>query len=125
MLPTQAGMVGTLYQQYHTGLLPGSSSLPDLVEYNLFCSTHNNFVDITVSDNKATVLLTMDVSAQLLMVDDIDIPPTTGQNHPALSAGRYEMEVQIDLTQDLSGKEIPDFRVTDLRAKSIPLPSDL
>jgi hypothetical protein len=133
MVPTQTGLIGALYSQFQaSGKTRDNPDMPDLAELlgkGLQTHTLDHHYDMVVEGGKARVKLEMDtvikpasglqnVAGALGIDFDGAVADTEGRH---LGGGRYTIEIEVDLNQDMTGKDIPDFELVN--ASRVPLPA--
>lgn len=120
MMASQAGLEGSLSNQL---LLPGKAKdHPDfpgcmeMVRQGLLLEFPKHHYDISVENGTAHLRLEMDAMLKTQNIAGIPL-----SDHPiSLGGGRYTLEMTVDLNQDMTGKEIPDF--TLVNTSRVPLP---
>ena len=125
MLASEKGMAEVVRNLGIDGNMPGAPSAKDLYYSGLANRVHNYSSDIDFTSTGATIHLSLDLVTELAEHDYKQVPYIDWETQPALSAGRYEMDVEIDLNQDLGDKSCPDFTVTNIRSRQIPVTVEL
>ncbi|MCF0254303.1 MAG: hypothetical protein HUK26_08235 [Duodenibacillus sp.] len=89
-----------------------------LIEEEMSALVSGHGIDIDVRGGKCYVHCEVDYQTRAHMAGGIVLP---GDGHPgaAVTGGRYEVEVVIDLEQDMTGKDAPDFTIRGTR-RTIP-----
>jgi hypothetical protein len=131
MMPTQAGLEGSLCTTLLSGKIKDNPHSPDFSSMQAkgleLVFPHHKF-DIRVEDNKAHVRLEMNVLirpdlstlANLFQIASAH-ERDSAQNKP-IGGGLYTFELVVDLTQDMEGKDIPDFELVNASRKPITFP---
>lgn len=104
---SQAGIEGSVYKHLATsgGTKPNPDS-PDvgqLASKQLLLATPNHNYELSIQNGKATIRLDMDVAIQ---------PFGTAHQGHGLGGTKYTAIMEIDLNQDMTGKDIPNFTLS-------------
>ncbi len=119
MMASQAGIEGSVCKQLlMPGMIKDNPNFPgysEMMQQGLLVEFPHHKYDISVEDGKAHVKLEMDAMtrSQQFAGEMISDKPVS------LGGGRYAMEMVVDLNQDMTGKDIPDF--TLVNASRIPI----
>jgi hypothetical protein len=132
MMPTQAGLSGALSTQITAP--GGPMDNPDmpaamvLAEKNLQCFFKHNEA-ISVVDGKVCVKVNVDVAitargglhgvAYALGIACDRTPASVREQ--VIGGGRYSVEMEVDLNQDMTGKDIPEFRLVNASREPLPV----
>lgn len=113
MMTSQAGVEGSLCKQL---LQPGMTKdnpdfpgYPEMMRHGLLIEFPHHTYDVSVEDGKAHVRLEMDamVRSQQFAGEPFSEAPVS------LGGGRYTVEMVVDLNQDMSGRDIPEFALVN------------
>jgi hypothetical protein len=130
MMASQAGLLGAVNKQFmdagRTRDDPRLPPLADMVDKGITPMFPSNHLDIEVVDNKARLKVETDVmvTSQLkTMYEALGIHSSEAEldalyaspfvPDEALGGGRYRFEMVVDLGQDMTNKEIPDFELVN------------
>lgn len=123
MMASQAGIEGSLSNQL---ILPGKAkdhpdfpSFPEMMQQGLNLEVPKHRYDIRVEEN-GTAHLRLEMDAMLKALPGV-MGASVGDRPIALGGGRYTLEMVVDLNQDMTGREIPDF--TLVNAARVPIPA--
>jgi hypothetical protein len=111
MMVTQAGIEGSCAMQFAP---PGNIDSPyypglgALLERDLNMDFSHHKYDIRVVDGMAHITMEMDA-----------VVKTARSNPTPLGGGRYIIEMVVDINQDMTGKDIPDFTFANAHRTSI------
>jgi hypothetical protein len=136
MMASQAGLLGAVNKQFvdagRTRDDPRLPPLPEMVDKGITPMFPSSHLDIEVVDNKARLKVEMDVmvTSQLkTMYETLGIHSSEAEldalyaspsvPDEALGGGRYRFEMVVDLGQDMTNKEIPDFELVN--ASRVPI----
>lgn len=104
---SQAGIEGGLYEHLaspsKTNPNPDSPALPELIAKGLRLGTPYHKYELNIQNGKATIRLDMDVALQ---------PQETPNDGHGVGGSRYAVTMEIDLNQDMTGKDMPDFTLS-------------
>ena len=112
MMASQAGLEGALCKQL---MMPGRArdnallpSAQDMMQKNLLITFPHHKYDISVEGAEARIRIEMDavVSGRFCRPGPRDIISPLG-------GGRYAFEMVVDLSQDMTDKDIPDFALVN------------
>lgn len=113
MMASQAGLEGSLSKQL---LLPGMAKdnphfpgYPEMMAQGLLIEFPHHQYDISVEGDKAHIVLEMDAVVKCRHFAEVDFE----NQSVSLGDGRYTLEMEVDLNQDMSGKDIPDFTLAN------------
>ena len=113
MVASQAGLDGALCTQLQdpqrakdNALFPGYLEM--LGKQLMLDFAHHKY-DITVEGNEARIKLEM---GSVL---------THMESHSALARAHYDMEMVVDLSQNMTGKDVPEFSLVNARRTPLPL----
>jgi hypothetical protein len=133
---TQAGLLGSvLFQAMQLGQAKDNPFLPgdaDLRTKGFQMDNPHHHCDISVADGKVRIKQEVDITiksmnglhevASALGIDcDRADAHTRGRGQP-IGGGRYTVEMEIDLNQDMTDKEIPEFRLVNASREPLPIP---
>jgi hypothetical protein len=138
MMPTQAGLPGSLELQLHGGGTTMDntdlSDYTDMVVKGFQFGRAHPRSDIEVRDGVARIKLGMDFMIQPELegvADALGIAVDSAsaeryrpdQDHPPyIGGGRYTIEMVVDLGQDMTGKDIPEFRLENANRVPVAVP---
>jgi hypothetical protein len=134
MMASQAGLEGALCMSLgHEKIKdhPDMPSLGELMNKNITPEYSDHKYDIRVAEGKAYVKLEMNVIVKSLgfaaMARSLGIgiaPGATDDNGRSkpLGGGQYSFEMVVDLTQNMDGKDIPDFELVNASRTPIVIP---
>ena len=113
MVASQAGFEGSLCEQLQRdGRTKDNASFPgyaDMIDKYLMIDLSHHKYDITIEGNEARIRLEQD--AVLSSMSFLE----------PLSRARYDMELVVDLSQDMTGKDVPDFALVNASRTPLPL----
>ena len=116
-LPTQAGLEGSINMMFKAGLgstcYNGFRYMPTGKLADHLSGRHS---DINIGSDSITV--DTEATMRLYYLQDI-VPYSTNYVQEQITAHKVKVRVEIPLNQDLSGKQLPDFRVTDFSMERI------
>jgi hypothetical protein len=134
MMASQAGIEGKLSVSFWEGKIKDNPHMPavgDLENKKLLLDYPDHKHDIRVADGKAYIKLEVDVMvttmgfAMMARSLGIGVDPKARDN-PGLSnslgGGRYSIEMVVDLTQNMDGKDVPDFELVNASRTPIVIP---
>ena len=104
---SQAGIEGSLYKHLAmpggTKPNPDSPNLAEIQAKGLHLGTPYHKYELNIQNGKATIRLDMDVALQ---------PLGTPNDGHGVGGSRYAVTMEIDLNQDMTGKDMPDFTLS-------------
>jgi hypothetical protein len=134
MMASQSGLEFQLTQQFEeAGRAKDNPNLPggliDMMEKGFATPTPHHRYSIRVEDGKARISVEIDRMlkpslsevARNLGIDDFTTPGNRVKEQ-FLGGGRYTIEMEVDLAQDMTGKEVPDFKLVSASRKPITIP---
>lgn len=117
MMASQAGFEGALWKQL---TMPGIAKdtphfpgYPEMAAKGLILEMAHHKYDIHVEDGRACIRLEVDAVVSGALFEGQAI------GAGALGGGRYTVDLVVDLTQDMTGKDVPDFTLGN--ASRIPV----
>ena len=118
MMASQAGLEGSLCKQLLAeGMAKDNPDFPgyqEMIQNGLLIEFPHHKYDISVEDGQARIRLEMDAVVKAHMFEGELIGQTLG-------GGRYSVEMVVDLNQDMTGKDIPDFTLVNASRTPIPM----
>jgi hypothetical protein len=136
LMLSQSGLEFQLTQQFEeAGRAKDNPNLPDLIgmmEKGFAAVTPHHRYSIRVEDGKARI--SAEIDRMLMPVMLTQVARTLGVNFATpgnrvaeqpLGGGRYTIEMEIDLGQDMTGKEVPDFKLVSASRKPIIIPPSI
>lgn len=113
MMASQAGVEGSLFSQLQVpGRVKDNPDFPssiEMMQQGLMMALHNHKYDISVEDGKAHIRLEMDAEVKAHKFAGEEI----GKTSVSIGGGHYALEMVVDLNQDMTGKDIPDFTLVN------------
>lgn len=113
MMASQAGVEGSLAKQLMMPDLakdnPDFPGFQEMVQNGLLLEFPHHKYDISVEGGQARIRLEMDAVVKGHQFDG----ELVAEKPVSLGGGRYSLEMVVDLNQDMTGKDIPDFTLVN------------